>query len=63
LIAERDGQSAALLERLLRIAFLRLPEQHTDGEFVFTVTGTAAPDGGWLPQPAGMAMYCLPPAM
>src|SRR5690348_3990875 len=56
LIAERDGQGAALLERLLRIAFVRLPEQHTDGEFVFTVTGTAAPGGGWLLQPAGTSL-------
>jgi hypothetical protein len=56
LVAERDGQSAALLERLLCIAFLRLPEQHTDGEFVFTVTGTAAPGGGWLLQPAGTSI-------
>ena len=56
LIAERDAQSAALLDRLVRIAFLRLPEQHTDGEFVFTVTGTAAPGGGWLLQPAGTSL-------
>jgi hypothetical protein len=56
LVAERDPQGAALLERLLRIAFLRLPEQHTDGEFVFTVTGTAAPGGGWLLQPAGTSL-------
>ena len=56
LIAERDAQSASLLERLVRIAFLRLPEQHTDGEFVFTVTGTAAPGGGWLLQPAGTSL-------
>jgi hypothetical protein len=56
LIAEHDGQSAALLERLLRIAFLRLPAQHADGEFVFTVTGTAQPGGGWLLQPAGTSI-------
>jgi hypothetical protein len=56
LVAERDASGAALLGRLLRIGLLRLAEQHTDGEFVFTVTGTPAPDGGWRLQPAGASL-------
>ena len=55
-LADHDPQGAVLLERLLRVAFLRLPEQHTDGEFVFTVTGTRAPGGGWQLQPAGTSL-------
>lgn len=35
---------AALLDQLLRIAQLRLAQQHDDGEFVFTVTGEAVTD-------------------
>ena len=56
LVAERDASGAALLGRLLRIGLLRLAEQHTDGEFVFTVTGTPAPGGGWVLQPAGTSL-------
>jgi hypothetical protein len=56
LVAERDASGAALLGRLLQIGLLRLAEQHTDGEFVFTVTGTPAPGGGWVLQPAGTSL-------
>jgi hypothetical protein len=56
LVAERDVGNAALLGRLLRIGLLRLAEQHTDGEFVFTVTGTPAPGGGWVLRPAGTSL-------
>jgi hypothetical protein len=56
MVAKRDAASAALLDQLLRIALLRLAEQHTDGEFVFTVTGTATPAGGWLLEPAGTSL-------
>lgn len=56
LVAERDAGGAALLGRLLRVGLLRLAEQHTDGEFVFTVTGAPAPGGGWVLQPAGTSL-------
>jgi hypothetical protein len=39
--------TGVLLDRLLRIAQLRLAEQHDNGEFVFTVTGEPQPGGGW----------------
>ena len=39
--------TGALIHRLLRIAQLRLAEQHDNGEFVFTVTGEAQPGGTW----------------
>ena len=49
---------AALLDKLLRIAQLRLAQQHDNGEFVFTVTGEAVTDqhgagGGWRLRRAG----------
>ena len=52
---------AALLDRLLRIAQLRLAEQHDNGEFVFTVTGEAVTDqhgpaGGWRLRRAGTSL-------
>ena len=47
---------AALLDRLLRIAQLRLAEQHDNGEFVFTVTGEEQPDGGWRLRRAGTSL-------
>jgi hypothetical protein len=56
LVADRDTPSAALLEKLLRIAFRRLPEQQVNGEFVFTVTGEATPDGGWRLRPTGTSI-------
>ena len=56
LIADRDTQSAALLEKLLRLAPRRLSEQYVNGEFVFTVTGQAAPDGGWRLRPVGTSI-------
>lgn len=56
LVAERDSQGAALLERLIRISLRQLPEQHTGGDFVFTVTGAAAPGGGWQLRPAGTSL-------
>ena len=55
LLAGAPGD-AALLDRLLRIAQLRLAEQHTDGEFVFTVTGEAQPGGGWRLRRAGTSL-------
>jgi hypothetical protein len=55
-LAQRDAQSAALVERLLRIAHVRLSEQHVDGEFVFTVTGAAGPGRGWQLRPAGTSL-------
>ena len=39
LLADGPPGDAALLDRLLRIAQLRLAEQHDNGEFVFTVIG------------------------
>jgi hypothetical protein len=48
--------TGTLLDRLLRIAQLRLAEQHDNGEFVFTVTGEARPGGGWQLRPAGTSL-------
>ena len=56
LIADRDTQSATLLETLLPLALSRLAEQYIDGEFVFTTTGEAAPGGGWTLRPAGRSV-------
>ena len=56
LVADRDAQSAALLQKLLRLALRRLSEQYVNGEFVFTVTGETAPDGGWLLKPTGTSI-------
>jgi hypothetical protein len=46
----------ALLDRLLRIAQLRLAEQHDHGEFVFTVTGERQPGGPWQLRRAGTSL-------
>lgn len=56
LLADGAPGDAALLDRLLRIAQLRLAEQHDNGEFVFTVTGEAQPGGGWRLRPAGTSL-------
>jgi hypothetical protein len=56
LLADGAPGDAALLDRLLRIAQLRLAEQHDNGEFVFTVTGEARPGGGWRLRPAGTSL-------
>lgn len=56
LLASGAPGDAALLGRLLRIAQLRLAGQHTDGEFVFTVTGEAQPGGGWRLRRAGTSL-------
>ena len=56
LIADRDTQSATLLETLLPLALSRLAEQYIDGEFVFTTTGEAAPGGGWTLRSAGRSV-------
>lgn len=56
LIADRDTQSATLLETLLPLALHRLAEQYVDGEFVFTTTGAATPGGGWTLRPAGRSV-------
>ena len=66
LLADGDPGDAALLDRLLRIAQLRLAEQHDNGEFVFTVTGERStgqhgtsqhgPGGTWRLQPAGTSL-------
>ena len=66
LLADGDPGDAALLHRLLRIAQLRLAEQHDNGEFVFTVTGERStgqhgtsqhgPGGTWRLQPAGTSL-------
>ncbi len=53
LVAERYRPGVSLIERLLRISVRRLMEQQVDGDFVFTVTGAAAPGGGWQLRPAG----------
>jgi hypothetical protein len=50
-----------LLHRLLRIAQLRLAEQHDNGEFVFTVTGERStsqhgPGGTWRLRRAGTSL-------
>jgi hypothetical protein len=56
LLADGAPGDAALLDRLLRIAQLRLAEQHDNGEFVFTVTGEPQPGGGWRLRPAGTSL-------
>jgi hypothetical protein len=56
LLADGAPGDAALLDRLLRIAQLRLAEQHDNGEFVFTVTGEAQPGGGWRLRRAGTSL-------
>ena len=56
LLADGAPDDAALVGRLLRIAQLRLAEQHDNGEFVFTVTGEARPGGGWDLRPAGTSL-------
>ena len=56
LVADRDTQSATLLETLLPLALHRLAEQYLDGEFVFTTIGEAAPGGGWTLRPAGRSV-------
>jgi hypothetical protein len=45
--AQADPQSAALIERLLGLAVASLPQAYRDGEFVFRLDGTRAPDGSW----------------
>ena len=56
LLADGGPGDGALLDRLLRIAQLRLAEQHDNGEFVFTVTGEEQPDGGWRLRRAGTSL-------
>jgi hypothetical protein len=61
LLADGAPGDAALLDRLLRIAQLRLAEQHDNGEFIFTVTGEAltgqhGPGGGWRLRRAGTSL-------
>ena len=61
LLADGLPGDAALLDQLLRIAQLRLAEQHDNGEFVFTVTGEAVtdqhgPGGGWRLRRAGTSL-------
>jgi hypothetical protein len=61
LLADGAPGDAALLDRLLRIAQLRLAEQHDNGEFVFTVTGEAVtgqhgPGAGWRLRRAGTSL-------
>lgn len=56
LVAGRDSRGAALLERLIRISLRQLPDQQAGGDFVFTVTGAPAPDGGWQLRPAGTSL-------
>jgi hypothetical protein len=56
LVADRDPQSAALLEKLFRISVPRLAAQFAAGEFVFTQTGEAVPGGGWRLHPAGTSV-------
>jgi hypothetical protein len=47
LVAERDPESAALVQRLLSLAVQALPQAQVDGEFAFTLAGTRGPGGGW----------------
>jgi hypothetical protein len=61
LLADGLPGDAALLDKLLRIAQLRLAQQHDNGEFVFTVTGEAladqhGPGGGWRLRRAGTSL-------
>jgi hypothetical protein len=56
LVAERDTQSAELLEQLLKIATARLAEQYADGEFVYTTIGEATQAGGWQLRNSGRSL-------
>jgi hypothetical protein len=51
--AAEDPKSAALIERLLGLAVASLPQAYLDGEFVFRLDGTRAPDGSWKLAPSG----------
>jgi hypothetical protein len=53
LVAERDPQSAALVERLLRASVRVLPQARVAGGFAFTLAGTRGPDGTWQLSPSG----------
>lgn len=53
LLAERDPQAAALVQRLLRLPVRALPLARTDGEFAFTLSGRPLPDRGWQLRPLG----------
>ena len=56
LLAERDSESAALVNRLLDLAQRILPQMYVDGEFVFTLNGTRRPDGSWQAVPSGTSL-------
>jgi hypothetical protein len=51
--AVADPPGAVLIERLLRLAVASLPQAYVDGEFVFRLDGTRAPDGSWKLAPSG----------
>jgi hypothetical protein len=56
LLARRDSESAALVNRLLDLAQRILPQMYVDGEFVFTLNGTRRPDGSWQATPSGTSL-------
>ena len=56
LLAGRDSESAALVNRLLDLAQRILPQMYLDGEFVFTLNGVRQPDGSWQAVPTGTSL-------
>jgi hypothetical protein len=56
LLAGRDSESAALVNRLLGLAQQILPRMYVDGEFVFTLNGTRRSDGSWQAVPSGTSL-------
>ena len=55
LVAAHDPDSGALVRRLLAAATQVLPQARVAEDFVFTLSGTRAPDGGWLLHPLGIS--------
>jgi hypothetical protein len=56
LVAERDPQSAELVQRLLRLAVRNLPQAYAAGDFAFTLAGVRDPGGQWRLQPDGVSL-------
>ncbi|MBG0827434.1 hypothetical protein HS041_06610 [Planomonospora sp. ID67723] len=55
-LAESDGVSAELVERMLDLAVRGLPPGYVDGEFVFTRRGALGADGRWTAVPEGRSI-------
>lgn len=56
ILAARDSQGAALVERLLGVSVRLLPHAYVDGEFAFTMTGVQGPNGDWQVRRSGLSI-------